>query len=101
MASSRSQKYPISILRDFCLFTLFVTIPTVVELSMWMGFGHGGCPTSFKVSWIIFTPFAFKKRMPSLASAAESVTQCRNVLIIFMVPLRQMGSLSWGILPRK
>ena len=35
MAPSRSQKYRISILHDFCRFTMFVIIPTIVELSMW------------------------------------------------------------------
>jgi hypothetical protein len=103
MAPSRSQRYLMSILLDFCLFnfTVFVTIPTIVELSMWMRVGGCGSPNSFKVSSIIFASLAFKKRVPSSAFTAEAATRCRIVLMIWMDSLRWIGSLSRGILPRK
>ena len=82
---------------------MFVTIPTAVELLLWMGVGGCRCgyPNSFKVSLITFASFVFKKRVPSSASEADAATSHRIVLIMWIVQLRQVGLLSWGMLPRK
>ena len=75
-------------LRDFCLLTVLFTIPTVVELSMWMGVGGCGCPSSSKVRHITLASFAFKNKAPSSASAADAATNLRIVQRTWIVPLR-------------
>ena len=52
-------------LRDFCLLTVLFTIPTVVELSIWMGVGGCGWPSSSKVSHMTLASFALRNNAPS------------------------------------
>ena len=58
---------------------MLFTIPTVVELSMWIGVGGWGCPSSSRVSLIIFASFAFRNNAPSYASAALAATNFKRV----------------------
>lgn len=82
-------------LLDFCLFRVLFTIPTVVELSMWMGVGGCGWPNSSSVSRSIFASFAFKNNAPNSASAAEAATNRRTVLTTRTAPLRKIGLLGF------
>ena len=53
------------------------------------------------MSLIILASFAFRKRAPSSASAADDATNFRTVHKMAMAPLSLMGSQSRGMLPRK
>ena len=98
---SRSQKYLISIARERCRLMVLLTIPTAVVLSMWIGIGGCGCPSSSKVSRKIFASCAFKNSAPSSASAADAATHFSTVARERMAPFNLMGSPSRGNEPRK
>ena len=63
--------------------------------------GGCGCPSSSRVSRIIFASLAFKKSAPNLASAAEAATKRKIVQSTCMIPLSRMGLSGCGREPRK
>ena len=98
---SRSQKYRISMERDFCLLMVLLTIPTAVVLSMCIGIGGCGWPNSWRMIRMIFASCALRKRAPSSASAADAATILRIVQLTRMAPFNQIGESSRGSVPRK
>ncbi len=58
---------------------VLLTIPTVVALSMCIGVGGCGWPSSARMSQKTFASWAFRKSEPDLASAAEAATSLRMV----------------------
>ena len=88
-------------LRNFCHLIVLFTIPTVVELSMWVGVGRWGCPNSSKVSLVVFASFTLRKRAPSSASAADAATK-RSMIQSTLIALSIIIGLPfWGMPPRK
>ena len=84
-----------------CFLILSFVIPTAVALSQCMGEGGWECPSSAKVSRIIFASFTFRKRAPSSASAAEAALSLRMTQRLRMVPFNCMGSFGLGSQLRK
>lgn len=80
---------------------VLLTMPTAVELFMWMGVGGWGCPISSRASHIIFVSIALRNRAPSSALAAETGLHFRMVHRAKTTPLMWMGHLSLGKDPRK
>ena len=72
-----------------------------VVLSMCIGVGGWGCPSSWIISQSTFASLALWKSAPSSASAADAATVWRTVHIDCMDPLRKIGWLLTGCLPRK
>lgn len=76
-------------------------MPTVVELSIWIGVAGCRCPNSWRVSLMIFASFALKNNAPNSASAADDATNLNNVHRTWIAPFNTMGCPSLGIDPRK
>jgi hypothetical protein len=91
MLPSSSQKYRISILPDFWRLIVLLTIPTVVELSIWIGVGGCLWPSSF----------ALWKSAPSSALAADDATKRNVEQMTLIAPLSLMGMLGFGREPKK
>ncbi len=76
-------------------------MPTTVVLYMWISAGSCEWPNSCSISQRIFASRALRKRAPSLAFAADTSTSFRMLHVIWMLPLRKIGWLWTGRLPRK
>jgi hypothetical protein len=99
--TSATQKKRISIERDLCRLTVLFVMPTVVELSQCTGVGGWGCPISSSVSQNIVTCLQFRKRAPSLASAAEVTTNCNVAHRVKKAPFNLMGLVGSARQPMK
>ena len=80
---------------------MFFTIPTAVELSMWIGMGGCVCPSSDKINRTTFDSCMLRKYTPSSASAADAATNLRVSHVNKLFPLSLIGFPSTGRLPRK
>ena len=76
-------------------------MPTTVVLSMCIGVGGCGWPSSCNVIRITCASFAFRNRDPSSASAAEAATNLRMLQREWIGPLRLIGFPLIGSDPRK
>ena len=79
---SNSQKYRISMLLDLCLFIVLFTIPTDVVLSMWIGVGGWGWPSSWSISRMILASWLLMKSAPNYASASDAATSFSMVHVM-------------------
>jgi hypothetical protein len=61
---------------------VLLTIPTVVVLSMCIGAGSCGWPSSFRVRRRNLASWALRNRASSLALAADAVTSLRMVQVM-------------------
>ena len=76
-------------------------MPTAVVLSMWMGVGGGGCPSSCNMIRMTSASLALRNKAPSSASAAEAVMHFKIVHDVSTAPLSRAGLPSWGTDPKK
>ena len=76
-------------------------MPALVVLSMCIGVAGCRCPSSVRMSCMIFASCAFRNRAPNSASAADAATSFRMVHVMWMAPFRRIGSPLRGRLPRK
>ena len=89
-------KYLISILHDYCRFTVLFATPAAVVLPQCMGVGGCGWPRSLSVSLMIFASFAFKNIALNSDSAADAATNSRILQNVRIGPFRWMGCLLSG-----
>ena len=71
-------------------------MPLAVELSVWSGVAGCGWPISTRVVLSTVPSFAFKKRAPSSASAAEDMT-CLRILAMLRIGPLGGGGLADGL----
>ena len=62
-------------------------MPTAILLSMWIGVGGWGWPSSWSISRIILASWVLMKSEPNSASAADAVTSFSMVPVMAMLPL--------------
>jgi hypothetical protein len=98
---SATQKNRISIKRDHCRLTVLFAMPTAVELSQCTGVGGWGWPISSSVSQNIVACLQFRKRAPSLASAAEATTKRNIAHRVKKAPFNLMGMVGSARQPMK
>ena len=80
---------------------MLLTMPMAVELSICIGMGGCGCPTSCNMSLMTFNSCVFTNKAPNLATAKDAVTSLRVSHVTWMLPLRKMGLLFCGTVPKK
>ena len=76
-------------------------MPTAVVLSMWIGVGGWGWPSSWSISGMILASWVLMKSAPNSASAADAATSFSMVHVMATLPLSLIFSLLRGTLPRK
>ena len=87
-------------LLDLCLFIVFFTIPTAVVLSMWIGVGGWGWPSSWSIRRMIRASWLLMKIAPNSASVADTATSFNMVHVVAMLPLSLIFYPLCGVLPR-
>ena len=88
-------------LLDLCIFIVLFTIPTDVVLSMWIGVGGWGWPSSWRIRCMIHASWVLMKSAPNSASSADAATHFSMVHVMAMLPLSLIFSLLRGMLTRK
>ena len=78
--------------------TLLLTTPLAVALSVCMGVGGCGCPISVKMFLMCTASLALMNNPPNSASAAEDITAFNIWATLWMLPL--LGGIS-SLLDRK
>jgi hypothetical protein len=99
--ASATQKKCISIEQDLCCLTVLFAMPTAVELLQCTGVGGRGWPISSSVSQNIVPCLQFRKRAPSLASAAEATTNRNMAHRVKKAPFNSMGLVGSALQPMK
>ena len=87
-------------LQEFFLLIVLLTISTVIELSMCIGVGGCGWPSSVSISLMILASFALRKSAPNSASAADEATNFNKVHKTWIAPFSLIGCSSLGKEPR-
>jgi hypothetical protein len=94
---SQTQKYLISIDCKCHLLTVLFAMPTAIALSKCTGVLGCGWPNSLRDLQNVIPSLQFKKRAPSLASAAEAMTNCRMAYKVKKCTIQFDGvAISWG-----
>ncbi len=101
LTASATQKKCIAIEQDCCCLTVLFAMPTAVELSQCIGVGGWGWPISSSVSLKIVACLQFRKRAPSLASAAEATTKHIIAHRVKEAPFNLMGLVGSARQPMK
>jgi hypothetical protein len=99
--ASATQKKCISIEQDLCRLTMLFAMPTAVELSQCTDVGGWGWPISSSVSQNIVACLQFRKRAPSLASAAEAMMNHNMAHRVKKAPFNLMGLVGSARQPMK
>ena len=86
---------------DLCIFIVLFNIPTAVVLSMWIGVGGWGWPSSWSIRRMIRASWVLMKSAPNSDSAADAATSFSMVHVMAMLPLSLMFSPLRGVLPKK
>ena len=88
-------------LLDLCLLIVLFNMQTAVVLSMWIGVGGWGWPSSWSIRCMICASWVFMKSAPNYASTADAATSFSMVHVMAMLPLSLIFSALRGMLPSK
>ena len=86
---------------DICLFTVLLTIPAALELSLCIDVGGWGLPNYTNVRCIIYPILSVLNNLPKSDSADNSATFLSMIHTVCIVTLILIGSVLLGILPKK
>ncbi len=101
LTTSATQTKCISIKQDCCCLMVLFAMPMAVELLQCIGVRGWGWPIFSSVSLKIVACLQFRKRAPSLASAAEATTKHNIAHRVKKAPFYLMGLVGSVLQPMK